>query len=320
MRPSRRAAAFFVLLLAICVGLAAVYDAAARRDPIVKVNWIFAMDGRRFDFIVLGSSRAYHTVDVPTVERAVNGTGVNLGLNGAAFPELSLVLERFLAHNETRRIALEVDPFGFDRRWLRDQFHAYLYVPYIDEPIVAEGLEREFGARALAWRWVPLFKYAQYNERIGLRSVLEVIHHPPPEFDAWGSRLSTGRISDSAVRAIRDTVYRVDEDRVRAFERILDIAASRQVQVTMFMAPQLGAAARAVVNREQMLAFYRDLARRHGITFIVFDDPAIENDPSLFSDGEHLNREGAMKFSALLGAALRAEWGRTPSASASARE
>ncbi len=115
------------------------------------------------------------------------------------------MLERFLSRNTTQRIALEVDPFGFDERWLHDQLHPYLYVPYIDEPIVAENLERQFGARELAWRWIPLFKYAEFNERIGWPSVLDVIHHPPPEFDEWGSRLSAGRISDSAVRAIRDT-------------------------------------------------------------------------------------------------------------------
>ena len=293
----------------MAVLLAAVYDAAARRDPIVKVNWIFAMEDRRLDFIVLGSSRAYHSVDIATVASAVNGTGVNLGLNGAAYPEVALVLERFLARNQVRRIALEVDPFGFDPRWLNDQFHPYLYLPYIDEALIADGLQREFGARAVAWRWVPLLKYAEFNERIGLRSVLELAHHPPAEWDEWGSRLSAGRLSDAAVRAIRDTAYAIDAGRVRAFERILDVAAAHGVSVTLFMAPQYTAAARAVTNRDQILAYYRDLARRRGITLLVFDDPSIEGDASLFIDGEHLNREGAMKFSALLGASLRAEWG-----------
>ncbi len=76
----------------------------------------------------------------------------------------------------------------------------------------------------------------------------------------------------------------------------------------MFMAPQLGAAARAVTNRARVLDAYRELARDRGLTLLVFDDTAIENDPALFSDGEHLNRDGAMRFSALLGAALRTEW------------
>jgi hypothetical protein len=110
------------------------------------------------------------------------------------------------------------------------------------------------------------------------------------------------------VRAIRDTTYRIDPSRVRAFERILDLAEERHVSVTMFMAPQYRAAANAVTNRDQILSFYRELARRRGISFLVFDEPAIEDDPSLFIDGEHLNRAGAMKFSAQLGAALRADW------------
>ena len=309
MTPAWRAAGFTALLVVICVALAAAFDVAARRDPIVKANWIFALDGKRFDFVVLGSSRAYHTVDVPTVERAVSGEGVNLGLNGAAYPELALVLDRFLAYNQTRNIAFEVDPFGFDRLWLHDQLHAYLYLPYIDEPIVANYLDEYFGPRALAWRYVPLFKYAEYNERIGLRSVIELVRHPAVEFDAWGSSLSTRRMSDSAVRAIVDTTYRIDDDRVRGFERILDIALAHRVRVTMFMAPQFSGAARAVRNREQILAFYRELARRRGITLLVFDEADIANDQLNFSDGEHLNKTGAMKFSPRLGAALLTDWG-----------
>ena len=320
MSSPSRAAAFVALLLALCKGLDDLYDAAARRDPTVKVNWIFAQDSQHFDFVVLGSSRAYHTVDIPTVERAVGGTGENLGLNGAAFPELSLLLDRFLAHNTTKRIALEVDPFGFDRRWLHDQLHAYLYLPYIDEPIISDYLEEYFGPRELAWEFVPLFKYAEYNERIGLRSVLDWVRHPPPEFDAWGSRLSGGRMSDSAVRAIVDTTYGIEEKRVLAFERILDIAVLRHVRVTMFMAPQFTGSARAVRNREQILAFYRELARRRRIGFITFDDPDIENDQSLFSDGEHLNKAGALKFSPRLGAALRALWSAEDSAAAAKRD
>lgn len=307
MTRARRVTLFLALLAAICVALDAAYDAAARRDPIVKVNWIFDLEGRQFDFVVLGSSRAYHTVYVPALERAIGGHGVNLGLNGAAFPEEALVLDRFLEHNDTHRILFEVDPFGLDRLWLHDQLHAYLYVPYADEPLVYDYLYEYFGVRAAAWRWVPLFQYAEFNDRIGLRSVLEVLHHPPPEFDAWGSRLSSGKMSDSAVRAIVDTTYGIDEDRVRGLERILDIANAHSARVTMFMAPQFSGAAHAVRNRAQILAFYRELARKRGITFLVFDDPDIANDRTNFTDGEHLNRDGAMKFSARLGAALQAD-------------
>jgi hypothetical protein len=308
MTPARRALYFLVGFAAICTVLSLAYDWAARRNPIVKANWIFAMDHRDFDFIVIGSSRAYHTVDIPTIDRATRLEGVNLGLNGAAFPEIALVLERFLEHNTTREVALEVDPFGLDRNYLHDQMHPWLYVPYIDEPLVEDVLEYHFGAQAEAWRWIPLYKYAEWNERIGLRSVLEDIRHPAPEFDAFGSRLSTSRMSDSAVRAVRDTVYQIDHDRVLGLEQVLDIAKLNHVRVTMFVAPEFGPAMRAARGRDQAMALYRAIARRRGIAFFTFDDPAIANDPANFSDAEHLNRTGAKLFSAELGAALAEAW------------
>ena len=295
-------------LVAICTALSSLFDWAARRNPIVKVNWIFAMDHRDFDYIVIGSSRAYHTVDIPTVDHATKLEGVNLGLNGAAFPEIALVLERFLEHNTTREVALEVDPFGLDRNYLRDRLHAYLYVPYIDEPIVEDALNEYFGMQAEAWHYIPMYKYAEWNGRIGLRSVLELISHPAPEFDAFGSRLSASHMSDSAVRAVRDTTYHIDRSRVLGFERVLDIAKLHDVRVTMFVAPEFGPAIRAAHGRDQTIALYRAIARKRGIPFFTFDDPAIANDPANFSDAEHLNSTGAKKFSAELGAALADAW------------
>ena len=226
MTPARRAFYFLVGFAAICTALSFLFDWAARRNPIVKVNWIFAMDHRDFDFTVIGSSRAYHTVDIPTVDHATQLEGINLGLNGAAFPEIALVLERFLEHNSTREVALEVDPFGLDRNYLHDQMHAWLYVPFIDEPLVADALEDTFDGDAVGWRYVPLYKYAEWNERVGLRSVLEVISHPAPEFDAFGTRLSTSHMSDSAVRAVRRPRRRAREAR-RARPRAGDVALSR---------------------------------------------------------------------------------------------
>jgi hypothetical protein len=306
--PTRRALYFLVGLAAICAVLSLVFDVAARRNPSVKVNWIFAMDKRDFDFIVIGSSRAYHTVDIPSVSHATNLEGVNLGLNGAAFPEVALVLERWLSRNSTREIAFEVDPFGLDRNYLHDQMHAYLYVPYIDELVVADALEENYGAQAVAWRFVPMYKYAEWNERIGLRSVIQDMKHLTPEFDTFGTRLSASRMSDSAVRAVRDTVYQIDHERVLGLLRVLDIAKLNRVRVIMFVAPEFGPAMRAARNRDQAIALYRAVARQRKITFLTFDDPTIANDPANFSDAEHLNARGARLFSAQLGTSLADAW------------
>ena len=126
--------------LARCWALGTLYNAYARQDATIKVNWMFAMHGRRLDFAVLGSSRSYLTIDVPVVERAIQGHGLNLSMNGAEFAELALVLDRFLQRNTTRHLLLEVDPFRLDSKSFAYPFHAYFYLPYIDEAVVAEHL------------------------------------------------------------------------------------------------------------------------------------------------------------------------------------
>ncbi len=237
---------------------------------------MFAMHGRRLDFAVLGSSRSYLTVDVPLVERVTQGHGLNLSLNGAEFAELALVLDRFLQRNTTRHLLLEVDPFGLDSKSFSYPFHAYFYLPYIDEALVAEHLRSYFGQRELLWEYAPLFKYAEFNNRIGWKSISRVVRQPPRDFDAWGSRLANGYLTTEASHAVHDTSYAISPSRVAAFEHILEIARAHNVQVSIFVAPEFETVVQAVKNRAEIMTFYRELSAQYGALFLDFgNDPAL---------------------------------------------
>ncbi len=306
---ARRVAVFTVLLVTGCWALARVYDVYAREDPTVKVNWMFAMHGRRLDFAVLGSSRSYLTVDIPLVERVTQGHGLNLSLNGAEFSELALVLDRFLQRNTTRRLLLEVDPFGLDSKSFSYPFHAYFYVPYIDESLVAGHLRSYFGKRELLWEYAPLFKYAEFNTRIGWRSIPRVVREAAHDYDAWGSRLANGYLTTAASQAVHDTSYAISPSRVAAMEHILQIARAHNVQVTVFVAPEFETELLAVKNRAEIMAFYKNLAAQNGAPFLDFgNDPSLSADTTYFRDLEHLNHHGAEIFSQQLSDSLASYW------------
>jgi hypothetical protein len=306
-----RAVLFVALLFLAAVGLDAAYGVASRHDRETKVNWVFGMHGTTPEYVLLGSSRGAVTVDAGLLNSLLGVRGINISVNGAGYSELALLWDVFLQKNKPKRLLLEVDLFGFDTTVLSHPFHEYYYLPYLANPRVASSLRENYRGRAFIWQYVPLFKYAEFNDRIGLKSILHVVHRAPPGFDSLGSELRSGTMNDSLIARLRDTTYGVDSARLASLERILNAARSDSVRVTLFSAPLYVAGRKRVTNAHAILAIYRALAARYGAEFLDLDESAIEGNKANFYNPEHLNRSGARLFTQLLGDSLRSAWALT---------
>jgi hypothetical protein len=311
-RAAVASAGFVALLALIAFGLDRAYGVESRHDRESKVNWVFGMRGTTPGFVILGSSRAAVTIDAGALGSQLGVRGINVSQIGAGYEELALVWDMFTQRNRTEHLLLEVDLFGFDTTILGHPFHEYSYLPYLGDTTVASSIRKAFGARALVWQYVPLFKYAEFNDRIGLKSILHVAHRAKPNFDSTGSELRNGTMNDSLIRELRDTTYGFDSSRLASLERILSIANDRRIRVTMFMAPEYVAARMHVRNRDAIVKAYRKIAERHGAEYLVLADEAIAEDRENFYNPEHLNRSGAELFTRLLGDSLLHLWARPP--------
>ena len=299
---------FVGILTAIAISLDLAYGAASRLDRTSKVNWVFAFHGTAPDYALLGSSRGAVTVEAGLLNRSLGMRGINISQNGAGYTELALMWSYFLQRNRPARLLLEVDLFGFDTAALSHPFHEYYYLPYLSDSLIAASIRETFGARAYVWAYIPLFKYAEFNDRIGLKSILRVAHRAKPNFDSIGSELRNGNMPDSLIANLRDTTYGIDSLRLASLVRILDAAREHGIPVTMFMAPEHVEARRHVRNERELMELYRSLNATHGARFVEFDDQAISEDKGNFYNPEHLNRPGALLFTRLLADSLRSSW------------
>jgi len=300
---------FMGLLVIIASALDAGIGVAARRDLKSKANWVFEMKGGTYDYVVLGSSRAYRVVQVAAVDSGVRGRGLNLGQDGASIPEIALMFDVFLRRNSTRRVLLEVDEFGLDSVWVSHPLHEYLYIAHLQDTAVAHMLHDYFGARELLWHYVPLIGYAEYNDRVGIQSVMRVLRRQHAEYDSTGSAPPHYGVSAAAFDSARDTTYLVSESWVKDLERLLATARTRRIPVTMFTATEYAPFRDAVRNRTALFDRYRAIGREYGAAFVEVADSDIAADRANFQDPRHLNARGAAIFSHRLGEALRREWG-----------
>lgn len=297
-----------ILIVALIVS-GAIADRAARKDVRQKAAWTFMHVDRHYDFLVLGSSRAYTTTDVHTIEDTLGSVGINIAEDGAGYRESEMVFDHFIAHNSACTLLMEVDWFGFDTT--RQNANVWKYVPFLGDSLVDSYVHEADPAKFYLWKWIPFTKYAEFNERIGWRSVLHILRHAPSPFDDRGTYLLDGAFV--VPEGTRHTVARTHNDSSldNSLKRIIQTARAHHMSVVLYMAPEFGGMLPLFVDRPKMIDYYRSLARDRDMSFLWFDELRFVADSSNFRDAIHLNRRGAIPFSAALAHKLKARGGAT---------
>lgn len=308
MKPLLRAVVFLALVLVVLFGLGKVFDHAAKRDLREKARWVIAKRGESYDFAVMGASRSYVGIDIPTLETNLGKKGVNLSLDGTTFPEQYLALKLFLAHNRLKQLILDVNASGFDNSAFKYPFRAYQYLPDIDDPMVFASLHDNFGWKVYAWKYIPFFKNAEFNSKIGVIQCYTLFKSrfdpraKAAEFDKHGTRLIN--LSFTEKTALEDTTWKVDALPRKYFFQLLELAKTNNIDVVLIAAPEYYPSQDKQLNRNEIMAIYESAAASNGLPFLRFDSDEICRDKSDFFNRNHLNKKGAMKFSALLAARL----------------
>jgi hypothetical protein len=304
-RQAWTAAAFLVILCAGLWTLSVLCDQSARADVRQKASWTFMHTGGDFDFVILGSSRAYTTTDVHTLEDTLGERGLNIAEDGAGYLESELVLKHFLARNSVCTVVMEVDWFGSDTTGKNPNL--WKYVPFLGDSMVDSYIARNDLRKFYLWSWVPFAKYAEFNERIGWRSVLHILRSAPSPFDDRGTYLLDGQFTVPVGSRHKVARAVVDSSLDDALKRIFAIAKAHGINVVLYMAPEFGGMLPLFVSRPAMIDHYRELSRERESTLLLFDSLPLVADSTNFRDAIHVSRHGAMPFSAALAHELKAQ-------------
>lgn len=97
-----------------------------------KRYWQLSIKNQNYDYLVLGSSRAYASIDINLLDSLTHSRGVNFGLDGSGYKENYLSLKLLLLNNNSlRRVYFQVDPYSFmSDKSFSNAFHTYTYLPF----------------------------------------------------------------------------------------------------------------------------------------------------------------------------------------------
>jgi hypothetical protein len=320
-KPKCRFVLFGIFLLLVLWAAAKLFDHAAAQDLRSKARWILSQRDGNYDFALLGSSRTYVGVDIPTLEKKLGARGINLSIEGTTYPEQYLALQLFLRHNKIKHLILDANSIGLDNSAFKYPFHAYEYLPEIGDDDVFRILRDNFGNQVYAWRYVPFYKNAQFNNRLGvtqLYSWLKSKRDPRvkvPEFDPYGTWLlprskKDPKFRDDLISKMPFQTWAIDAFPKKYFFEVLKLAREKNIPVTLITVPEYHLGMAKQRNRKQIMAFYDGVAATNGISFLRFDNDEICWDKSKFFNSNHLYGEGAKEFSERLGQRLLIDFAR----------
>ena len=293
---------FLSIFLLVLFAADMLFGLIIRNNTNSKISWIFQKQNTAYDMVVLGSSRAFQCIDVPTFTQTLgqNSTGINLGMLGASYEETFMTFRHFLNNNNSTKILLvQVDIEGLDENQFKSLRIAN-FLPYIREPVVFHVLKDRFGHWAYLHKYVPFFKYAEFNEEIGPKRVIESLI-ARPDFSDTGTKL-IDRTLASTTEKLSDIPqsYEIHFTRERYLRAILELARLNQIESCLIMAPYFADASRLQTNRTAIIDHYKSLAKEYEITFVIWEDPKMLSDPNYFFDYEHVNKRGAILFTQFL--------------------
>lgn len=273
-------------------------------DVTNKRAWVTKQSNNKYDFAVLGSSRAFGSFDMKELNALTNKSGVNIGADGSGYVDNYITLYLFLKNrNRIDSLFLQVDIYSLNSKMnFSNAFHVFHFLPYWKDSLVRDCL-LPFLTRKDEFMWdnIPAVRYFTYNKYFSPKEILrrflnrknvspfdENFGGPSgySEDDNW---MQTGCCTTTSQARAFDNLD------VEFLEKIIGLCEARQIKLIAYKAPELASYRQSILNYDSLDATVDTLLRGHGLRYIKSAE-IIEGDLRNFKNPTHLSGRGRQVF------------------------
>jgi len=281
-------AAFIAIYL-----LDAWFESRYQKDTLYKTQWIINKKNQEYDYVVLGASHSYVGFDIELANKVSGLNGINLSLDGSLIGTQCVLADLFFNRNKNKAKYLFFcldNPDGLNSELLSDIGDGRM-MPYLDWPEVF-SFYRPYGIKWYFNRYVPYWKYAEYNYYWGPHTFANTyMHFMKNDFDTVsGSRYDYGDRYDNTDTALDIVDYEEDTAEYKYFKKVLEVCKQNNVKPILFTWP-LGRADTSAVAKQNVVNF-TNYAKNLGYDFIYLGD-YLNYQFNYFGTKGHLNKKGA---------------------------
>jgi len=312
MKPIKRLLIAFILAVVICQLSFIVFTHEIKKYEAHSTDRLdeLLLNHTDYDLIFLGSSRVHAAVYPRIIDSICKLGSYNAGLDGANLYEFEMMLNAYLEnHPAPRYVALSFDLHSFIGG--SSIFNYPIYFPYISNKVIRRYLQDD-GYLTTAKRIVPFLRMGDYDDddkgaflklRAGKSEIM------PGDFQYKGYLSNT----DETVRGegpIDKHVLEINSAKKEALARIIEVCRQKNIELLFLYLPEYKSEyEQSVTNSNDVFAVVDSFAAADHIPFIRDDRLKINDNPLLFRNVNHLNKEGAREYSIILAKELQAYLG-----------
>lgn len=263
-----------------------------RQESGLQYRTTYSMEKTKADLLIFGSSRANHHYYPKIFQEGLDMTCYNTGRDGSYILYNYAVLKSVLKRYTPRVIILDFNTGEF-QKGREDYDRLSSLLPYYQShseirPIV--NLRGRFEKYKLMSRIYP------FNSSILTIAIGNSKMNKERASDDSGFVPLTNELASSAIDTARKKVYELDTVKVGIYKRFVRDCLAAGTKLYIIRSPEF------VVEDypDTSVSIAKEIAGEANVPFLDYMNDRTFSDSRLFSDIDHLNENGAIKFSEML--------------------
>lgn len=265
-----------------------------------KDFWVVKQEKAHYNVAILGTSRAFHTVNPKVImDQNPSSKVINFGTDGTSHADHYLFLYQLLQNGvQIDTLLLEVDEFTLSG-WLTNTvpFKDYVFALKFNEDTFSQAY-RDYFDRKKYYIWkLPLLRYIEYNTHYTLNPMKEKKSERFKDnfgfVPAFPEYFSINYNKDSLL-------LKTHPFDIQYLKKILDLGKSADIEIVVFTAPVHEDFIKLERKRVESIDLIRSIAKSKNVKYVDCSMVDGLRDTTYFSDFTHLNLKGANKFTKFL--------------------
>ena len=261
-----------------------------------------------YDILMLGSSRTHLHNDPKVIDSITSMNSYNGGIEGGSMMEIEVVLNGYLAaHPKPKLIVMEVSMLSLNME-KNTISNPTFYLEYLNNSGVSHTLNEHWKYTGFL-KYFPFFRLSQFDDinktyaLKGYKGVTEPMYGGSYKgYAENSSTIISDTTHDNSVGCNWVTYSQKGQDYLND---ILRTCKMKDIPVAVIYSPEFRKLNFECPEGKRIIDSVAAVSARYGYPFWNYLNDPIVNDHNQFFNIGHLNKQGAEKFSAILGTDIK---------------
>jgi len=274
-------------------------------NKLSRLREIF-MGSARYDVLFLGSSRTHRSIHPAIIDSITGRSSFNAGVEGGNLLEFLLTFQGYLIHHPPPNLlvlTIDVSSFNLDKKFVDySEYYNVLDNRVVDSTLRANGLFTFIPKHFPPYRLINFDEITKRNAFRGLRGVQEL----EKDQVAYKGFLSNRYRCVDSTEAFPIQTVKIAKDALSYFTEIINECRARNIKVMLTYAPEYKFKLQSSFQNPHLAFSLLDsLCRKYSLLLYRDDSLPLCNVECLFFNYGHLNKQGAIVYSAIVAKRIR---------------